>query len=187
MATRKSSGNSRRILATVGVVGALGVVGGLGTYSAWSSQVTAGPQTVTAGTLNLTKEADTVTASITGVVPGDTIDRIITVKNSGTSNFGSIDFTSAGTGALASGLTLKVDACSVAWTGPTCSGSTVVLPEGSLSRSVNLTNLSALTSNTSSYLRVSVALPSNAPNELQGASATISYTVTGNQVAGTAK
>ncbi len=190
MSTRKFTGNSRRILATVGVVGAIGILGGVGTYSAWSSQVTAGPQMVNAAQLSLTKEADTVSATINNVVPGDTIDRIITVKNSGASSFGSIDFESVGTGDLATGLRLTVDACASAWAGAplTCSpASTPVLTEGALTRNVTLTNLSALAPGASSYLRVRIALPSDAANGLQGKSATIDYTVRGNQVLGSAK
>ncbi len=192
MSTRKSSGNSRRILATVGVVGALGILGGLGTYSAFTSTVAAGPQTVSSATLNLTNEGDTFSMAANGVVPGDTIDRTVTIKNSGSSAFGSIGLVSAGTGGLTSHLTMQIDACPTAWSGApgtalTCAGATNVVPSGTVARTMDLAGLAALAPNGESHLRVRIALPGSAGNDAQGLSSSISYTFTGNQIAGTAK
>ncbi len=194
MSVRKSSGNSRRILASVGVIGALGILGGVGTYSAFTSTVTAGPQTVSSDTLSLTASGSTFATTAAGIVPGDTIDRQVTLTNGG-SAFGSIDFAStAATSSLldtdaTNGLQMQVDKCSVAWTGAagsalTCGGTTTtVIPSGRVApRAVTgVTGLSALSASGVDYLRVRLTLPSTADNNFQGKTSVISYTVTGNQ------
>lgn len=194
MSTSKFSGNSRRILATVGVVGALGILGGVGTYSAFTATTSAGPQTVSSATLNLTSSGSTFTDAATAIVPGDRIDRQVTLTNTGSSAFGSLDLVTAATTSslldtnATNGLQMQVDKCSVAWSGAvgselTCSGTTtsVVTPGRVAPRTASVAGLAALNPGGVDHLRVRLTLPTTADNSFQGLSSVISYTFSGNQ------
>jgi hypothetical protein len=52
---------------------------------------------------------------------------------------------------------------------------------------LGLSNLSSLAAGVTDHLRVTLTLPSTAPNTMQGLSSTLDYTFVGTQRAGTSK
>lgn len=204
MATQKSSGNSRRILATVAAIGALGAIGGLGTYSLFTDSVTAGTQSVASGTLDIAKgSTDTLTVGATAIVPGDVIQRPIDITNAGSTNFGGVTVTTAvnGTSSLldsdaTNGLQMRVDKCSVAWVETpagsknyTCSGTTsaVVASRAVIGTAVAMSNMASVTAGSTDNLKVTLSLPTSADNTFQNLSTAIDYTFTASQRTGTNK
>jgi hypothetical protein len=93
------------------------------------------------------------------------------------------------------GLQMVIDKCSQAWTeaGPpytyTCGGTTsaVVASRAVIGSNLALSNLGATTAGATDHLRVTLTLPSGAPNTLQNQSSTVSYAFTGTQRAATDK
>jgi hypothetical protein len=90
---------------------------------------------------------------------------------------------------------MVVDKCSVAWTeaGPpftyTCSGSTssVLASRAVIGSNLSLSNLGVTAPAATDHLRVTLTLPSGAPNTLQNQSSTITYAFTGTQRTATSK
>lgn len=143
------------------------------------------PQTVSTGTLKLsfskTDSSNGFTQSITNMVPGDTVNRYVTLTNGGTLNSESMTLqVSTGVGdstglISASGgtkpLQVAIDRCSVKWTwtasSSTCSGtshsilSTTNLSILSSAQTFNVNNgtSATMTAGSDAYLRVSVSLP----------------------------
>ena len=141
-------------------------------------------------------------AMLNADAPGDTIQRAVTVSNTGNQDFASITLTTAASPSTlldsdaTDGLQMLIERCSVAWTeggsAPaytyTCSGSTstVLISRAIIGSGLALGNLT-ITSGATNHLRVTVSLPSSAGNTLQGLSSTITYTFTGTQRAGTSR
>ncbi|GAB6987632.1 TasA family protein [Nocardioides pyridinolyticus] len=183
-----------KVLASVVLVGGAASVAGLGTYGAFTSTTSATEQVGTGKVvLSTAASARGLDIAATNLVPGDTVERTITLtRSSDTESFGSVKLTTAGstsnllTTDTANGLQLKVDQCSVAWTKPansnalTCSGTTtsilaqraVVGSALDLGAATTTLNASGATSN----LRVTVSLPNTADNNFQGLANTISFT-----------
>jgi spore coat-associated protein N len=207
MATPLSAGgNSRRVLATLGVLGAIGALATVGTYSLFTDSVTAGPQTVTSGTLDValgTGQPNRLTVGATNVAPGDTIQRAVDITNAGNVDFASLSLTTNATTTslldtdTTNGLQMVVDKCSVAWTEAgtapaytyTCSGTAtpVVATRPVVGASLPLGALASLTSGGTDRLRVTLTLPTTADNTFQGLSSTIQYTFNATQRTGVAK
>jgi spore coat-associated protein N len=164
-------------------------------------------QSITSGTVEIAlgatgTSANRLNVDATGVVPGDTIQRAVTVSNTGNQDFASITLTTTASPSTlldtdaTDGLQMLIERCSVAWTeggsAPaytyTCSGSTstVLSSRAIIGSGLALSNLT-ITSGATNQLRVTVSLPSSAGNTLQGLSSTITYTFTGTQRAGTSK
>lgn len=184
-----------KVLASVALVAGAASVAGLGTFGAFTS-TTSASQSVTNGFLEigLTQNATSgTTVAATNLVPGDTVQRAVTLTRSGrTEAFGSVKLTTSPTTSNllstdgANGLQLKLDQCSVAWTkvGQTselsCAGTTTPVLA---SRAVVATNLdlgvaaTALNdSGAASNLRIQLSLPQAAGNDFQGLSNTIGFT-----------
>src|ERR1700712_3207546 len=125
---------STKILASVGLVATAAAVAGMGTYGAFTSS-TAASASVASGTVNITLGAAGNSLSIpaAGVLPGDRIERLVSLVNSGNQNLNAVTLTTTASAPATvlttdpvSGLQLTVDACSVPWTGTaapyTCTG-----------------------------------------------------------------
>ncbi len=188
-----ASTTTGKILASVVLVGAAASVAGLGTFGGFTSTTTA-TQSTSAGEVVLgssTGGGRGVSVAADNLVPGDTVQRTITLTRSGdTEAFGSVRLTTTGqaTNALTAtgGLQLEIDQCSVPWTqvGTTnelaCSGATtgVVAQRAVLGSDIDLgaatetLNAAAATSN----LRVQLTLPDGADNTLQGLSDLVTFT-----------
>jgi hypothetical protein len=132
------------------------------------------------------------------IAAGDTIQRAVTIRNTGTIALASVTLTtSATTSSLldtdtTNGLQMVLERCSVAWTetgGPpytyTCGGtsSTVLASAPVVGTNLTLSNL-ALGAGVDNFVRVTLTLPSTAPNTLQGQSSVIQYAFTATQRAG---
>jgi len=130
---------------------------------------------------------------------GDTIQRTVDLKNIGSAAFTTVILTTTATTSSildtdsVNGLQMVVDRCSVAWTetaGPpytySCNGTTSsVLRCGSVMvTNVALANLD-LSPDVDNYLRVTLTLPSGAPNPMQNQSSAIQYTFTADPEAST--
>ncbi len=198
--------NSVKLLASVVLIGGAASVAGLGTFGSFTS-TTSASETVTNGYLEigLTQDATRgTTVAATNVVPGDTIQRAITLTRSArTETFGSVKLTTTAlntnllTTDTTNGLQLAVDQCSVAWTPKAgspnelvCSGGTttpvlttrpVIGSQVDIAAATTTLNAAAAASN----LRLQLVLPQAADNTFQGLSNTITFTFDATQRAAT--
>ena len=196
---------THKLLATVAVLGAAASIAGLGTYATWTS-TTSENHTISSGTVTIALGAtgaatNRLNVGASGLAPGDTIQRSVDLTNSGSIDLAGVTLTTTAspTSLLDSdatnGLQMVVDKCSVAWTeaGPpftyTCGGTTtpVLASRAVIGSNLSLSPLSATTAGGTDHLRVTLTLPSGAPNTLQNQSSTITYAFTGTQRAAASK
>lgn len=152
----------RRSLVVGGATGAVALLGGLmagtGAFSTFTTAISPpSAQTVSSGTVNIafgtnTSTGDALTVSASNIAPGDTVQRGVTLNNTGTISLASVTFSATlGSGATANPLTeasattsggtavttnemqFELQSCSVGWTATalaaggysyTCSGTT---------------------------------------------------------------
>lgn len=200
-------GTTKKILLSLGAVGAATSVAGLGTFATFSdteSGSTPIDSGIVAMTIGASGAANRLAVAATDLVPGDTVQRAVhlTVDPSTTSTPASITLsTSAAPSNLLTtdtenGLQMAITACSVPWTESgsspaftyTCAGSesTVVASRPVAGSDLALANL-ALAAGSTNHLRVTVTLPTTAGNSFQDLSTTVSYAFTANQRAATNK
>ncbi|WP_344697351.1 TasA family protein, partial [Paenarthrobacter ilicis] len=114
---------SGKILASVALVGTAAAVAGMGTYGAFTSSTSAS-QAVTAGTVTIALgapgAANTLNVPVTNILPGDKVEKLVTLANTGNSDLNNITLTTnAGTTATllttdaTNGLQLTIENCSV--------------------------------------------------------------------------
>ena len=197
-----------KVVASLALVGAAAGVAGLGTYGAFTSTTSAATN-VASGTVKIalgaTGAANRLSVAATGLVPGDTVQRAVTLTNAtGNQDLAGVTLTTLATATSkldtdpTLGLQLAVDSCSVPWTetavgaGYTyaCTGGTVtqVLASRSvIGADVVLANLTSAAAGHTDNLRVTLALPSAADNTFQAKSSTIDLSFTGTQRSGTSK
>jgi len=205
-APNKRSGTTRKLIATVAILGAAASIAGFGTYASWTS-TTSQSHTISTGTVTIALGAtgaatNRLNIGASALAPGDTIQRSVDLTNSGSLDLASVTLTTTASPSslldtdTTNGLQMVIDKCSVAWTesGPpytyTCSGSTtsVVASRAVIGSNIALGgSLAALTAGGTDHLRVTLTLPSGAGNTLQNQSSTISYAFTGTQRAATNK
>jgi len=121
--TSSRRGNTGKILISLGAVGAAAAVAGLGTFGSFAS-TTSGSQAVAAGTvvIGLGTSGGKIGVDASNIVPGDTIQRAVTLANSGTSDLAAVNLTTTASPSslldtdAVNGLRLKIDSCSLAWT-----------------------------------------------------------------------
>ena len=119
--TSSRRGNTGKILISLGAVGAAAAVAGLGTFGSFAS-TTSGSQAVGTGTvvIGLGTTGGKVGVDASNVVPGDTIQRAVTLANTGTSDLAAVNLTTTASPSSlldtdpVNGLRLKIDSCSVA-------------------------------------------------------------------------
>jgi hypothetical protein len=160
-------------------------------------------QGVNSGTmkLELANNGDGFSQSISNLVPGDIVNRYVTLTNSGTvdgigltlktAQTGTATLISDGTGSATNkALRLSVKSCSVAWDPITgvCGGTEAVelaaTPIGSLTSATNLTS-STLATGAVRYLQMKIELPDQnettingvlPANTVQGGTVNVTYT-----------
>ena len=196
---------SKKLLATIAVLGAAASIAGLGTYATFTS-TTSQNHTISSGTVTISLGAtgaatNRLNIGAAGLAPGDTIQRSVDLINSGSLDLASITLTTTASPSslldtdATNGLQMVIDKCSVAWTeaGPpytyTCSGTTtsVLASRAVIGSNIALSSLGATTNGATDHLRVTLTLPSGAGNTLQNQSSTITYAFTGTQRAATSK
>ncbi len=196
---------SKKLLATIAVLGAAASIAGLGTYATFTS-TTSQNHTISSGTVTISLGAtgaatNRLNIGASGLAPGDTIQRSVDLINSGSLDLASITLTTTASPSslldtdATNGLQMVIDKCSVAWTesGPpytyTCSGTNtpVLASRAVIGSNIALSSLGATTNGATDHLRVTLTLPSGAGNTLQNQSSTITYAFTGTQRAATSK
>lgn len=191
---------SGKILASVALVGTAAAVAGMGTYGAFTSSTSAS-QAVTAGTVVIGLGAsNTLAVAVTGLLPGDSVEKFATLTNSGNSALNNITLTASTTSPTAltadptNGLQLTIESCSVAWTvvagaADTCSGTptTVLAKSPVIGANKTLAGLASLAASGTDNLKVTTTLPTTADNTFQGLTSTIDFAFTGTQRTETVK
>jgi len=196
---------TRKLLASLAVLGAAASIAGLGTFATFTSS-TSTSHTVSSGTVTIALGAtgastNRLNIGASAIAPGDTIQRSVDLIDSGSLDLASITLTTTATASslldtdATNGLQMVIDKCSQAWTeaGPpytyTCGGSTssVLSSRAVIQTGVTLSNLSSLTAGNTDHLRVTLTFPSGAGTSFQNKSSTIQYTFTGTQRAATDK
>lgn len=193
--------NSHKVLASAALVVAAAGVAGLGTFGAFTSSTNAS-QSVSSGTVAVNlgtagTAGNRLSVAATGIVPGDTIQRAVTLSNTGSQDFATVTLTTTATTSslldtdAANGLQVKVDACSVPWTEAgtapaytyTCTGTTsaVLASKPVIGANVALTNLTAIQATKTDNLRVTTSLLSTADNTVQGLTSVVKFDFTATQ------
>jgi Camelysin metallo-endopeptidase len=197
-----ASTTARKVVGSLGVIGAAAAVAGMGTFGTFTDSSTPMNTTIDSGTLDIdvTSAGATVPVTTAGFVPGDSVTRAVNLVNKGTLPLGSV--TLSGSVATSSNLTtdqkrglqLAVKACSVPWTQSTtgaptytCASGERLIGSGPVISSINLPDVASLAAGGTDHLTFSVSLPETADNSFQGKSAALSLTFTGTQRTGTAR
>ena len=152
--------------------------------------------TVTLNPVNGNAVNNRLSVGASNIAAGDTIQRTVNVKDTGNLSLASVTLTTSATVSsllntdTTNGLQMVIDKCSVAWTeagtGPpytyTCGGTTTTVLASTpvIGTNFALSNLT-LTPSADNFVRVTLTLPSGAPNTLQGQSSTINYAFTATQ------
>jgi hypothetical protein len=199
---------ARKLVGSLGIVGAAAAVAGMGTFGTFTDSTAPLNASVNTGTLaiNLSPANDTGTLSMSAsnFVPGDSLARSVDLTNSGTSAHSSISLTSTASTSnvlstdVTNGLKLGVESCSVTWTKTTnaaggnvytCSGAqkTVVSTAAAVQSNANLVTPASLASKGVDHLVVTLSLPTSAGNEFQGLTNSLTLTFNGSQASGTAR
>lgn len=191
--TRPRHLRSTRVRAAL-ALGAVLTVGVSGTYALWTDSVPVSGVTISSGVLDLkVNTLDAVPAytdlNLTGMVPGNTVAGILTVRNAGTiplTYYATAAATNADGKGLGAALVVKVTADSaVTGTAParTCAGAALATTGTTFAG--NLVGAPAtqrsLAAGVSETLCIQATLPTTAVSSLQGATTNISLTFTASQ------
>jgi predicted ribosomally synthesized peptide with SipW-like signal peptide len=205
---------TRKILLSLGVLGAAASIAGLGTFATFTDSDNAS-HTISSGTVDVNLGAvganNRLTVGASGLVPGDTLQRRVKLSNAGTENLASVKLTTVATTSsvldtdATSGLQMVIERCTngIGWSesGPpytyTCdlavagdglgTKATVLASQRVIGADLTLANLSATTAGNTDDLRVTITLPSGAGNGFQNKTSTIQYTFNAEQRAATNK
>jgi spore coat-associated protein N len=195
-----------KVLVSAALLGTAAAAAGLGTFGSFTSSTSASV-TVNSGTVSIALGAASTAANrfsvaANGLVPGDTVQRGVTLTNAaGNQALSSIVLsTTAGTSSKLDtdptlGLQVKIDSCSTAWTESgtapayvyTCSGTTksVLASRAVIGSNLALANLSSLAPNSVDNLVATLSFPTGADNTFQNQASVISFAFTGTQRAAT--
>jgi predicted ribosomally synthesized peptide with SipW-like signal peptide len=194
----------KRLIGSFAVLGVAAAMAGLGTFATFTSSTSAS-HTISSGTVSIALGAtgastNRLTVGASNVVPGDTIQRAVDLINNGgasADNLSSIVLTTTASPSslldteATNGLQMVIEKCSVPWTEAgtapaytyTCSGttSTVLTSRAVIGASMPLSGLASLTTGSTDHLRVTLTLPTAAPNTMQGLTSTVTYNFVGTQ------
>jgi hypothetical protein len=163
------------------------------------------PQTVSSGLLSISltdaSPSGGFTSAVSGMLPGDTVNRFVTVTNgSGDAQNLTLGVTGSGSTKLTTdatnGLKVTVTSCPVAWSSGSCASPTTLVSSAAISGFGTKTLISgAWAANSVQYLRVGLNLPdqvettvNGTPNvspTIQGQSTGLTWTFSESQRAGT--
>lgn len=196
--TIRTALSAHKIAATVTTVGvaavSLVVVGGKATFNDSQTQAQSvgtralSLQIGTAGTA-----ANRLSIGASGLIPGDTVQRVIDIQNTSSYNYSSLSLTTTATTSslldtdATNGLQMVIDECSTAWTESgsnpnytyTCGGTTNarIATRAVIGSSLSLGG-GALSASTTGHYRVTLTLPSGAGNSFASLNSVISYAFT---------
>ncbi|RNL79193.1 TasA family protein [Nocardioides marmorisolisilvae] len=166
-----------------------------GTFAFWSDSATVTGTTITTGSIDLqvnnltTNDSAYTQLNLTGMVPGNTVAGVITVKNAGNSPFTYyVDATAsnADTKGLGAALVVKVTGAStVTGSAPsrTCGGATLANTGTAFAASlVSSTTPRQLAVGATETLCIQATLPTGASTSLQNATTNVGFTFNANQL-----
>jgi hypothetical protein len=173
---------SGKILASAALLGTAAAVAGIGTFGGFTSTTSASTVVDVATTVIGLDGQDAVSGlsvPAAGLLPGDRAERLLTLSNKGTGEFGSVTLTTTASigNALSTdqthGLKLTVENCAVKWTATASTASCAPgampvltdLPIAGIRESGGLLTAGA---GKADNLKVTVALPKTADNSFQG-------------------
>lgn len=198
----RRSGTAGRMLVSLGVVGAAAAVAGLGTFGTFTS-TTSGSEAVSTGTVAIALGGNgglnNLSVPASNLVAGDTVQRTVTLANTGSADLAGVTLTTAATTSskldtdAVNGLQLRIDSCATAWTqstptsAATCAGgaTAVVATRAVIGTNVAVNSTRALTAGANDNLLVTLTLAQAADNTFQGQSSAVGFTFTGTQRAAT--
>jgi hypothetical protein len=195
-------GTTRKVLGSLAVIGTAAAVAGLGTFGTFTDSTTPVSAELTSGTvsINLTQPAAPIPATTTGLLPGDSIARTVTLVNDGNSPLSTVALgvtattPSVLTTDAVNGLQLALRSCSVAWTQATpaptdTSAGTerAIATPGAAVGNRTLDAPASLTPGGTDHLLVTLTLPATADNTFQGKTSTLALTFSGVQRAATTR
>lgn len=189
-----------KIALSVALFTVAGATVGIGAFATFTGTANVSPAvssgTLTLDAINANGANNRLSLGASNIAAGDTMQRSVLIKNSGTIDVASISLTTNATTSstldtdATNGLQLVIEKCSQAWTESgsspaytyTCGGttSTVLASTPAIVTSASLSNIT-LTAGANNFLRVTLTLPSAAPNTLQGKSSTIEFAFTTTQ------
>ena len=196
-----------KVLASTVLVGAAASVAGLGTFGTFTS-TTSASAAVASGTVKLevgacAARANRLSVAATGLVPGDTVSRVVTLSNTGDQALAGIGLTT--TASPSSKLDTDTSwACSCRSTPARSPGprppprratptpapapsQPCWRPRAVIGSTPSLGTLNALTNGKADNLLVKLTLPVTADNSFQTLASTISFSFTGTQRGATAR
>lgn len=205
VATPLPASLSRKILLSVAVLAAAASIAGLGTFATFTDSA-ARTQQVTTGSVDIILEdptlavANDLSVAATGVAAGDSIHRVVNLRNAGSLPLASVVLNTTATVSsvldtdTGDGLQMVVQRCDVAWVEVTATnsftcadlgGADIVLASGAVIGSRPLAGANALAAGGSDNLLVSLTLPVAAGNDFQNKTSTIAFTFDATQRAAT--
>ena len=202
MSSSTRAGTTRKVLGSLAVIGTAAAVAGLGTFGTFTDSTTPVSAQLTSGTvsINLAQPAAPIPAVTTGLLPGDSIARTLTLVNDGNSPLSSVALGVSTTNPSVlttdpvNGLQLTLKACSVAWTQAgtaalyTCAGTErAITTSGAAIGNRTLEAPASLTPGGTDHLLLTLSLPATADNTFQGKTSTLALTFSGVQRAATTR
>ena len=185
--------------AALGIAGlTVGVLGASGVFATETSTVSA-PAADSTGAVVLDlgqpgTAGDQLSYDVSGLLPGQSQERTVTLTNAGNISLSRLQLVSAGSGSVldtdpTNGLQLQVEACSVPWAesapGPrsySCGGTvTVLVPPSPLVGTWALDNLNTMAPGGSDFLDLAISLPASASPAVAGQSETTDFSFVGIQ------
>jgi hypothetical protein len=192
---------TRKVLGSLAVIGTAAAIAGLGTFGTFTDSTTPVTAQVTSGTvsIDLAQPAAPIPATTTGLLPGDSLARTLTLVNDGDSPLSSVALgvTTANPSVLTTdpvnGLQLTLKSCATPWaqataTTYTCGGAErLITTPGAAVGNRTLDAPASLSPGGTDHLLLTLSLPASADNTFQGKSAALSLVFTGTQRAGSAR
>ena len=192
-------GTTRKVLGSLAVIGTAAAVAGLGTFGTFTDSTTPVTAELTSGkvSIDLAQPAAPIPAVTTGLLPGDSLARTLTLTNDGNSPLSTVALgvtattPSVLTTDTVHGLQLALASCSVPWTQATptytCTGTTKALGTGAAVGTRTLEVPAVLTPGGAEHLLLTLSLPTSADNTFQGKTSTLALTFSGVQRAATTR
>lgn len=198
---QKRRNRQKKILLIIIAVGVIASLAELGTYATFTSTTNDTQGSISSGVVTLSipspGTANRLTLGASDIVPGDTLQRVVDLSNSGNTDLASITLTTTASPSslldtdTTNGLQMTIDKCSVPWTESgsspaftySCSGTTsaVLASQPVIGSTMTLSNLATITAGSTDHLRVTLTFPSGATNSLQGQTSAITYSFDGTQ------
>lgn len=190
----KTPNKSRRLVLGVGVLGGSAALLVGGVLAAFTGTVSSSTQTITSGNVSvaLTNPTATVfTDAISGMVPGDSNIRYVTVNNDGNITWNTSTIKATNTGGVlitdANGVKVDIKSCPTAYnttTGACAAGEVTVFTSASPSGLTTARSMATVAPGSALHLKLTTSLPTAATNTVANTSTSLTYTVDVTQRAG---